>query len=143
MELIMKKRMWIIIIACLGITGCAVKEDKVDTKEISFVEESSVETKEKESLGEDDTWGNFPFPYRGEAKYDEERKQFYYTLKEVLEDYDIMWQQLEENCAYLAVAEEELGIDLGEVKRKGKSYFSGGKLREGKTVTQELLKWGI
>ena len=139
----MKKRMWIIIIACLGITGCAVKEDKVDTKEISFVEESSVETKEKESLGEDDTWGNFPFPYRGEAKYDEERKQFYYTLKEVLEDYDIMWQQLEENCAYLAVAEEELGIDLGEVKRKGKSYFSGGKLREGKTVTQELLKWGI
>lgn len=133
----MKKRMWIIIIACLGITGCAAKEDKADTKEISYVE-----TKE-ETLAEDDIWENFPFPYEGEAKYDEEEMQFYYSLKEVLEDYDIMWQQLEENCAYLAVAEEELGIDLEEVKRKGRSYFSGGKLREGKTVTQDLLKWGI
>lgn len=140
----MKKRMWIIIIACLGITGCAVKEDKADTKEISYVEESYVETKEEEALEEDDTWENFPFPYNsGEAKYDEERKQFYYSLKEVLEDYDIMWQQLEENCAYMAVAEEELGIDLEEVKRKGRSYFSGGKLREGKTVTQDLLMLGL
>ncbi len=78
----MKKQVWVIIMVCLGITGCAAKEDKVDTKEISFVEESYVETKEEETLVEDDTWENFPFPYRGEAKYDEERKQFYYTLDE-------------------------------------------------------------
>lgn len=51
--------MWIIIIACLGITGCAVKEDKADTKEISYVEESYVETKEEEALEEDDTWETF------------------------------------------------------------------------------------
>ena len=140
----MKKQVWVIIMVCLGITGCAVKEDKADTKEISYVEESYVETKEEEAVEEDDTWENFPFPYNsGEAKYDEERKQFYYSLKEVLEDYDIMWQQLEENCAYMAVAEEELGIDLEEVKRKGRSYFSGGKLREGKTVTQDLLMLGL
>lgn len=140
----MKKQVWVIIMVCLGITGCAAKEDKDDTKEISYVEESSAETKEEETPAEDDTWENFPFPYNsGEVKYDEERKQFYYSLKEVLEDYDIMWQQLEENCAYLAVAEEELGINLEEVKRKGRSCFSGGILREGKTVTQEVLEGGI
>lgn len=78
----MKKQVWVIIMVCLGITGCAVKEDKDDTKEISYVEESSAETKEEETPAEDDTLENLPFPYRGEAKYDEERKQFYYTLDE-------------------------------------------------------------
>ena len=72
----MKKQVWVIIMVCLGITGCAAKEDKDDTEEISYVEESSAETKEEETPAEDDTLENLPFPY------DEERKQFYYTLDE-------------------------------------------------------------
>lgn len=125
----MKKTVFLFLICCL-MAGCAKAESIADTEKSEESEEQeSLETREQyesSTEAEEGEWTEFPFPYKEELKKVEDeagQETVYFTLKEAMEDYDIMWQQLEENCAYLSMAEETLGIDLEETKRIGKTFF--------------------
>lgn len=142
-----------VIVSCAIMTGCGstrltigtgeVSESMVQkemVEEVNHIAEKSTVEDTAETRAEDLPWERFPFPY-AYSEEDRDTKENYFTLKEVLDDYDIMWEQLEENSPYLIMA-EEMGIDLEEVKRKGRSFFSQ-VLGENKVIKGEGILWAL
>ncbi len=60
---------------------------------------------------------NFPFPYDTELEIDSSGKMIF-SRQQILEDYDVMWEMLEDNYPFFGIIESELGIDYHEIKEE-------------------------
>lgn len=61
-------------------------------------------------------YDKFPLPYETELKVSSDGEQLILSKQQALEDYDALWEMLEDNYPYFETIKNELGLDWKEVR---------------------------
>lgn len=102
----------ILLMLMLGLCSCG---GFIDNPSISE-QPPSVETPDKVTPNRFSDYDNFPLPYETELKVSSDGRQLILSKQQALEDYDALWEILEDNYPYFETIKTELGLDWREVK---------------------------
>ena len=61
-------------------------------------------------------YDKFPLPYETALKVSSDGEQLILSKQQALEDYDALWEMLEDNYPYFETIKNELGLDWREVR---------------------------
>ena len=80
------------------------------------ISEHSPGTPNKATPNRFSDYDKFPLPYETELKVSSDGGQLILSKQQALEDYDALWEILEDNYPYFETIKNELGLDWREVK---------------------------
>ena len=107
-------KIFILILSMLMLGLCSCGEF-INNPSISE-QSPSVETPDKVTPNRFSDYDNFPLPYETELKVSSDGGQLILSKQQALEDYDALWEILEDNYPYFETIKTELGLDWREVK---------------------------
>ena len=80
------------------------------------IPEHSPGTPDKTTTNRFSDYDKFPLPYETALKVSSDGEQLILSKQQALEDYDALWEMLEDNYPYFETIKNELGLDWREVR---------------------------